>query len=205
MRMRRYNAPVRMTETRATDERGDSELVQAFQGGDEQAFTVIVDRYKQRLLRLAISVVRNQEDALDVLQDALVKVYHSLPRFRQSSALYTWLYRIVMNHAIDYIRRRPQVAIESTTEMLHELPDQNMSLRPDREMLNAELREHIFAAVDELPAKHKQVILLREVEGMSYRDIAAVVGCTEGTVMSRLFYGRERLRQVLEPYVKEGR
>jgi len=204
MRTRRYFAPLLMTDSRIADDRGDAELVTAFQRGDEQAFVTIVDRYKQRLLRLAMSVVRNQEDALDVLQDALIKVYHNLRTFRQSSALYTWLYRIVMNHAIDYVRRRPQALMESTSELLHELPDHRMSLRPEREALNAELRERIFAAVDALPPKHRQVILLREIEGMSYKDIAAVAGCNEGTVMSRLFYAREQLRQALEPYLKDG-
>lgn len=202
---RRSAAPLRMTDLPLADDRGDAELVTAFQRGDEQAFTVIVDRYKQRLLRLAMSVVRNQEDALDVLQDALIKVYHNLRSFRQSSALYTWLYRIVMNHAIDYVRRRPQAVVESTSELLHELPDQSPSLRPERALLNNELRERIFAAVDALPPKHRQVILLREIEGLSYKDIAAVTGCSEGTVMSRLFYARERLRQSLEPYLKEGK
>ncbi|MCX7847453.1 MAG: sigma-70 family RNA polymerase sigma factor [bacterium] len=188
----------------SADDRPDAELVAAFQHGDEQAFTTIVERYKHRLLRLALSVVRNDDDALDVLQDALVKAYHGLRAFRQSSTLYTWLYRIVMNHAIDYVRRRPQVVIESTSELLHDLPDTTPSVRPDRELMNAELRERIFAAVDKLPPKHRQVIILRELEGMSYKDIAAVVGCSEGTVMSRLFYARERLRQALEPYLKYG-
>lgn len=186
------------------DDRPDAELVAAFQHGDEQAFTVIVERYKHRLYRLALSVVRNEDDAMDVLQDSLVKAYHGLRAFRQSSTLYTWLYRIVMNHAIDHVRRRPHVHIESTADLPREIPDPSLSVRPDRELLNTELRERIFAALDALPPKHRQVIILRELEGMSYKDIAKVLKCSEGTVMSRLFYARERLRHALQPYLTHG-
>jgi RNA polymerase sigma-70 factor (ECF subfamily) len=193
-----------MDELKQPDASTDQELVAAFQAGDERAFVTIVDRYKHRLARLAQSVVRNQEDALDVVQDAFVKSYRALKRFRGSSALYTWLYRIVMNHAIDLVRRRPRVTIEAETDQLRELPDPQVITRPDREALNAELRDRIFKAVDSLPEKHRRVVLLREVEGLSYKEIAEVVGCNEGTVMSRLFYARERLREKLEPYLKSG-
>ena len=193
-----------MNDLPAADSRPDDILVAAFQAGDERAFVAIVDRYKHRLARLALSVVRNQEDALDVVQDAFIKSYRALKKFRGTSALYTWLYRVVMNHAIDYVRRRPRVVIESENDQLYELPDNVSALRPDREALNAELRSKIFAAVDSLPEKHRQVVILREVEGMSYKEIAEVTGCTEGTVMSRLFYARERLRKKLEPYLRSG-
>ena len=136
------------------------------------------------------------------MQDAFIKSYRALKKFRGTSALYTWLYRVVMNHAIDYLRRRPRVTIESETDQFYELPDTVNALRPDREALNAELREKIFAAVDSLPEKHRRVVILREIEGMSYKEIAEVTGCTEGTVMSRLFYGRERLRKKLKPYLR---
>jgi RNA polymerase sigma-70 factor (ECF subfamily) len=193
-----------MSERERYREMEDTALVDAFRAGDEEAFVEIVDRYKTRLMRLAQSVVHNEDDALDVLQEALIKAYRGLASFRGTSALYTWLYRIVMNQAIDFVRRRPSVTIESTSDMLRELPDTRGMAEPDRETLNTELRETIFAAIDRLPRKHREVILLREVEGLSYKEIAEVVGCNEGTVMSRLYYARERLRNQLEPYLREG-
>jgi RNA polymerase sigma-70 factor (ECF subfamily) len=193
-----------MTDNAVTEGPGDEELVAAFQQGDEQAFVTIVERYKHRLTRLAQSVVHNEEDALDVVQEALVKVYKGLNSFRSSSTLYTWLYRVVMNHAIDLVRRRGKVSFESTADMVYELPDTVDTSRPDKESLRTELRQMIFAAVDKLPEKQRSVILLREVEGLSYREIADVIGCSEGTVMSRLYYGREQLRKMLEPYLRDG-
>jgi RNA polymerase sigma-70 factor (ECF subfamily) len=193
-----------MTDSAVMEGPRDDELVAAFQAGDEQAFVVIVDRYKHRLTRLAHSVVHNEEDALDIVQEALIKVYKGLKRFRSSSTLYTWLYRVVMNHAIDKVRRRAKVVIESTSDMLYELPDSVDTTRPDKEALRAELHQKIFAAVDTLPEKQRTVVLLREVEGLSYKEIAQVTGCSEGTVMSRLYYGREQLRKLLEPYLQDG-
>ena len=188
----------------ARQERSDAELVAAFQGGDEQAFVDIVERYKLRLVRLAHSVVHEEEEARDVVQDALIKVYHKLPAFRGESSLYTWLYRIVMNHAIDSVRRRRGHLTEPIDEAVHQLADLRDGIRPDKEALRGELRQMIFAAVDELPEMHRRTILLREVEDLSYKEIADVMKCTIGTVMSRLFYARERLRAKLTPYLQEN-
>lgn len=185
------------------DARDDEALVEAFCRGDEQAFVALVDRYKHRLFRIALSVVRSHDDAEDVLQDALIKVYHSLPDFRSASKVYTWLYRIVMNKAIDYVRRRPQITREPQEEMLHELPDVTHDSQPDVAALRTELHDVIFDAIDTLPEKQRRVILLREVENLSYAEIADIVGCSEGTVMSRLYYARERVREVITPYLAE--
>jgi len=179
-------------------------LVAAFQKGDDRAFEEIVNRYKIRLMRLAQSVVHNEEDAWDILQEALVKVYKKLKTFKGASKLYTWLYRVVMNHAIDKVRRRPKVVITSTEDLLHEMSDKSVDSRPDTKALNKELKEQIFKAVDSLPEKHKKVVLLREVEDLSYKEIAEVLNCSEGTVMSRLYYAREKLRELLEPYLRMG-
>lgn len=184
------------------DPREDQKLVEDFQNGDESAFVVLVERYKHRLFRIALSVVRSHDDAEDVLQDALVKVYHGLNSFRSASKVYTWLYRIVMNKAIDYVRKRPHVAFEPQEEMLYELPDQRHDKQPDHAALSNELNDAIFAAIDDLPEKQRRVILLREVEDLSYGEIADIVGCSEGTVMSRLYYARERVREALTPYLE---
>lgn len=191
-----------MADTVTPEERSDEQLVTAFQAGEEPAFAVLVDRYKARLLRLAQSVLHDEEEAKDVLQDALIKVYHALGKFRGASSVYTWLYRIVMNQAIDHVRRRPEHAPEALDAHEYHLADASSATRPDKEMLRNELHQHIFAAVDELPVKHRETVLLREVEGLSYKEIAGVMKCSEGTVMSRLFYARERLREKLTPYLK---
>ncbi len=194
---------VEMLNSESSIERTDEMLVIAFQKGDESAFEEIVNRYKLRLMRLAQSVVHNEEDAWDILQEALIKVYKKLGNFKGDSKLYTWLYRVVMNQAIDKVRRRPKVLIMSSEELLHEMSDKSANSRPDKRVLNKELREHIFSAIDSLPEKHKKVVLLREVEDLSYKEIAGILNCSEGTVMSRLYYAREKLRELLEPYLKE--
>ena len=193
-----------MTQAVATDGPNDAELVAAFKHGDEQAFVTIVERYKHRLARLAQSVVHNEEDALDIVQESLIKAYHGLQKFRSSSTVYTWLYRIVMNHAIDFVRKMAKASFQSTADMVHELPDLSGTSQPHTEALRAELHRKIFAAVDLLPAKQREVVILREVEGLSYKEIAEVVGCSEGTVMSRLYYARDQLRKLLEPYITHG-
>ena len=189
---------------RGSEDQSDEELVTAFQEGNEQAFVTVVNRYKHRLTRLAWSVVHNEDDAMDVVQEAFIKVYKKLHAFRGSSKLYTWLYRIVMNHSIDYVRRRPSAVIMPSDDLPHELADTDKSTRPDEHALNVELRERIFQAVDKLPEKQKKTILLREVEDLSYNEIAEIMNCSVGTIMSRLYYGRERLRALLEPYLRDG-
>jgi len=188
----------------AAQEKSDEQLVNDFKNGDESAFVTIMNRYKLKLTRLAWSVVHNEDDAMDIVQDSFIKIYRKLQSFRGTSKLYTWLYRIVMNHSIDYIRKRPKAVIIPVDEMLREPPSKDKSTQPDVRLLNEELHQKIFEAVDKLPAKQKQVILLREVEDLSYNEIADIIGCSVGTVMSRLFYAREKLRTLLEPYIKDG-
>jgi len=182
----------------------DEQLVYAFRNGDEKAFTEIVFRYKHRLTRLAWSVVHNEDDAMDVVQESFIKVYRKLHSFQGTSKLYTWLYRIVMNHSIDYVRKRPAAIIVPVDEMLREPASKDKSMRPDINLLNKELNKRIFEAVDELPEKQKKTVILREVEDLSYNEIAEIMGCSVGTVMSRLYYAREKIRDILEPYVKDG-
>ena len=179
----------------------DEQLVYAFKNGDEKAFTTIIYRYKHRLTRLAWSVVHNEDDAMDIVQESFIKVYRKLHSFQGTSKLYTWLYRIVMNHSIDYVRRRPSAVFVPVDEMLREPASKDVSMRPDLNLLNKELNKKIFEAVDKLPEKQKKTVLLREVEDLSYNEIAEIMNCSVGTVMSRLYYAREKLRDILEPYV----
>ena len=188
----------------SVSEKTDEQLVDAFKNGDEKAFEIIIYRYKHRLTRLAWSVVHNEDDAMDIVQESFIKVYRKLHSFQGTSKLYTWLYRIVMNHSIDYVRKRPSAVIVSVDEMLHEPASRDKSMRPDINLLNKELNKKIFEAVDKLPEKQKKAVILREVEDLSYNEIAEIMSCTVGTVMSRLYYAREKLREILKSYVEDG-
>ena len=188
----------------SVSEQTDEQLVGAFRNGDEKAFTTIIYRYKHRLTRLAWSVVHNEDDAMDIVQESFIKVYRKLHSFQGTSKLYTWLYRIVMNHSIDYVRKRPSAVIVPVDEMMHEPASKDKSMRPDINLLNKELNKKIFEAVDKLPEKQKKAVILREVEDLSYNEIAEIMNCTVGTVMSRLYYAREKLRGILKSYVEDG-
>jgi len=188
----------------SVSDKTDEQLVDAFKNGDEKAFEIIIYRYKHRLTRLAWSVVHNEDDAMDIVQESFIKVYRKLHSFQGTSKLYTWLYRIVMNHSIDYVRKRPSATIVPVDEMLHEPASKDKSMRPDINLLNKELNKKIFEAVDKLPEKQKKAVILREVEDLSYNEIAEIMSCTVGTVMSRLYYAREKLREILKPYVEDG-
>ena len=188
----------------SVSDKTDEQLVDAFKNGDEKAFEIIIYRYKHRLTRLAWSVVHNEDDAMDIVQESFIKVYRKLHSFQGTSKLYTWLYRIVMNHSIDYVRKRPSAVIVPVDEMMHEPASKDKSMRPDINLLNKELNKKIFEAVDKLPEKQKKAVILREVEDLSYNEIAEIMSCTVGTVMSRLYYAREKLREILKPYVEDG-
>ena len=188
----------------SVSDKTDEQLVDAFRNGDEKAFETIIFRYKHRLTRLAWSVVHNEDDAMDVVQESFIKVYRKLHSFQGTSKLYTWLYRIVMNHSIDYVRKRPSAMIVPVDEMLHEPASKDKSMQPDIHLLNKELNKKIFEAVDKLPEKQKKAVILREVEDLSYNEMAEIMNCTVGTVMSRLYYAREKLRKILKSYVEDG-
>ena len=186
----------------SASEKTDEQLVDAFRNGDEKAFETIIYRYKHRLTRLAWSVVHNEDDAMDIVQESFIKVYRKLHSFQGTSKLYTWLYRIVMNHSIDFFRKRPKAVMVPVDDMLREPESKDKSMIPDMNLLNKELNTKIFEAVDELPEKQKKTVMLREVEDLSYNEIAEIMDCSVGTVMSRLYYAREKLRDILKPYVR---
>lgn len=186
----------------------DHELVKAVLAGDTSAYRGLVERYQGRIYAVIYGMVRNPEDARDLSQDAFVKAYHNLSRFRLQSSFYTWLCRIAMNVAIDHLRRRKVrqaeefddgVATHETGGVISLAHHRN---DPARELERKRLRERLAAALDELPEQQKQVIVLREVEGLSYKEIAEVVGIPEGTVMSRLYYARKKLQAALREEVE---
>ncbi|MDQ3564559.1 MAG: RNA polymerase sigma factor RpoE [Pseudomonadota bacterium] len=185
----------------------DAQLVKRVQKGDKKAFDLLVLKYQQRIIKLVSRYVRDPTDTLDVAQDAFLKAYRALPNFRGDSAFYTWLYRIAINTAKNYLvtqSRRPmdsesfrvegeQVELES---MLKDLAT------PESLLITDEIKETIAEAIEQLPDDLRTAINLREVEGLSYEEIADVMTCPIGTVRSRIFRAREaidhRLKALLE-------
>jgi RNA polymerase sigma-70 factor (ECF subfamily) len=183
-----------------SDER---ELIQRCIDGDVSAFEPLVERYRQRVWRLAYQILRDREDAWDCAQEAFVRAFHSLASFRGQSAFYTWLFRITVNVATDRQRARGAQArafgAERVPEEEWERTTPDPGARPDSAAVRAEQRERIRQALDALPPKARTIIMLSDVEGLSYREIAEVLRCPIGTVMSRLHNARKRLKALLGP------
>ena len=181
----------------------DREAVRRVQAGDTEAFEPLVEKYKRKVFRLAYQVLRDQEEALDVAQEAFVKAFRALPAFKGDSAFYTWLFRITMNVALD---RRRQRATRAKSLGAEDVPPEEWertatSTDPDPEDVatGAERRERIRKGLDSLSEHHRAIIILSDIEGLQYREIAEVLGIPMGTVMSRLHHARKRLREVLGP------
>jgi RNA polymerase sigma-70 factor (ECF subfamily) len=181
----------------------DREAVRRVQAGDREAFEPLVEKYKRKVFRLAYQVVRDQEEALDIAQEAFVKAYRALPAFKGDSAFYTWLFRITMNVALD---RKRQRATRARSFGAEDVPPEEWertatSSDPDPEDVasGAERRERIRKGLDSLSEHHRTIIILSDIEGLQYREIADVLGIPMGTVMSRLHHARKRLREILGP------
>ena len=181
----------------------DREVVRRVQAGETEAFEVLVEKYKRKTFRLAYGVLRDQEEALDVAQEAFVKAFRSLPKFKGDSAFYTWLFRITMNLALDRRRQRAARARSLGTE---DVPPEEWErtavatdASPDDEAASSERRARIARALESLSEHHRSIIILSDIEGLSYREIAEVLAIPMGTVMSRLHNARKRLREALGP------
>jgi RNA polymerase sigma-70 factor (ECF subfamily) len=187
-------------ESPGIDERA---LIQRCIAGDATAFEPLVEKYRQRVWRLAYQVLHDREEAWDVAQEAFVRAFHSLPSFRGQSAFYTWLFRITVNVATDRHRQRGAQARAFGPERVTEeewartTPDPGGG--PEQQAARKEQRERIRSALDALPPKARTIIMLSDVEGLSYREIAEVLNCPIGTVMSRLHNARKRLKTLLGP------
>lgn len=183
----------------------DWELVQRTREGDREAFRTLVERYQRKMVGVAVGMLRDPDDALDVVQEAFAKAYQNLARFKGDSSYYTWLYRITVNLCIDHQRREGRTARLpiSTTDESNDASaavvpaDESVRGDPVRGVQDAELRARIERAMAELTPEHRAVILLREVEGLSYDEISQALDCPKGTVMSRLHYARRHLQDKL--------
>jgi RNA polymerase sigma-70 factor (ECF subfamily) len=189
----------------------DLALVRRAQAGDRGAFRKLFDLYHRRVFQMAVAMLRNPQDANDVVQEAFVRVHRHLPDFQGNSSFYTWLYRISMNLVYDQLRRRKtqrQVDYDDTLGRAEEGVDQSHltpvvdGSDPARNAARKELAGEIQAALATLPEHHRQVILLREVEGLSYEEIAKIMNVPKGTIMSRLFHARRKMQRALAGYVE---
>lgn len=188
----------------------DAELITAVLAGDSNSFRPLVERYQGRLFAMVCGMVRNPEDARDITHLTFVKAWQNLKSFRIDSSFYTWIYRIAMNQAIDHVRRNKRRKTSAFDEAVGARDEDGTMLEqhhvdnPARALQRKELHEKIYAALDELSEEAREVILLREVEGFSYKEIADTMNIPEGTVMSRLFYARKKLQAILKGEREEG-
>jgi RNA polymerase sigma-70 factor (ECF subfamily) len=182
-------------------ERPDADLIREAQKGSHRAYEELVRRYSERAYRAAYRVVRDAQIAEDVLQEALLKAYQSLRKFENRSSFYTWLYRITVNLALDRQRRvKRAAAVEWSDEVAHQVEPRGTVYKPANPELAAErvqVLELVSDGIQELPDGQREVLLLREVEGLSYEEIAETMEISKGTVMSRLHYARRKLTAFL--------
>ena len=187
--------------------REDAEWVLKAQSGDTRAFDKLVTKHRGKIYAMIVNMVKNDADAWDLSQEAFVKAWKALPKFEARARFTTWLFRISHNVVYDWMRKR---RIESEGELNDELFDAGridssasttpqQDKRPDEAMEQSELQKQIKDALDKLSPDHREVILLREVQGMDYKEIAEVTENSMGTVMSRIFYARKKLQTYLQP------
>ena len=187
----------------------DQILVQRVKDGDKKAFDVLVLKYQHRIISLVSRYVSDSGDAMDVAQEAFIKAYRAMKNFRGDSAFYTWLYRIAINTAKNYLvaqKRRPPLSDIDATDAEQFAGDTRLKDRatPEHELLREEIEQTINAAIAQLPDDLRTAIILRELENMSYEEIASTMECPIGTVRSRIFRAREAIDEKLRPLI-EGR
>jgi RNA polymerase sigma-70 factor, ECF subfamily len=186
----------------------DQALVARCQRGDREAFRLLFKKYQRRAFALALGVVHNPDDALDVVQEAFLRAHRHLDRFEGNASLYTWLYRIVMNVSIDHLRRQGRAQTVDYDDTVAHMEDgtpadmaalvpQLIGGNPARELQRREIREQLDAALARLSANHRAVLIMREVDGLSYEEMAQVMRCSKGTIMSRLFHARRYMQKYL--------
>ena len=183
----------------------ERELVRRCQAGQSEAFDELVIRYRTRVFAMIYNMVHNEQDAWDLAQESFVKAWKSIKRFRGHSSFYTWIYRIVMNVTIDWLRKKQIKAGGAEFDDAVQMKDIDPASRtvpkadplPHERMEHAEVRARIDRAIKQLSPEHRAVILMKEIEGMQYHEIAETLGCSIGTVMSRLFYARKKLQHLL--------
>lgn len=193
---------VRMSEAQV-----DQLLVERVQKGDKHAFDLLINKYQHRIVSLVARYVNDHAEALDVAQEAFIKAYRALGNFRGDSAFYTWLYRIAINTAKNWLvaqKRRPPASDIDAVEAEQYDSDSRLKDKgtPENELLREEIRQTIYRSIAELPEDLRTAIVLREMEGMSYEEIATTMECPIGTVRSRIFRAREAIDEQLRPLIE---
>ncbi len=186
------------------EENSDAVLVARVQKGDKKAFDILVRKYQHKLAKLISRYIQDPSEVMDVSQEAFIKAYRALPKFRGDSAFYTWLYRIAINTAKNHLvakGRRPQsVDIDADEGQRFEtIPKLRDNATPERLILRDEIGRVIFQSIEELPDDLRTAITLRELDGLSYEEIAEAMDCPIGTVRSRIFRAREAIDSKLKP------
>jgi RNA polymerase sigma-70 factor, ECF subfamily len=185
-------------------EQVDKDLVRRVQNGDKKAFDILVRKYQHKIIQLISRYIKDPSEALDVAQESFIKAYRALPRFRGDSAFYTWLYRIAINTAKNYLVARSRKLADYEIDVADaEQFEGSARLRnndtPEHLLLTAEIAQTIRQAIDDLPEELRIAISLRELEGMSYEEIAQAMDCPVGTIRSRIFRAREAIDKKLSP------
>lgn len=201
------NLALAVVRDRMAGAEADRLLVQRVQAGDSAAFNALVLKYQQRVFKLVSRYVRDREEALDVTQEVFVRAYKALGGFRGESAFYTWLYRIAVNAAKNAVGAASRNPVEGSldvddlelTEVQSKLTDVSS---PERQLYADELKRTINEAIQALPAELRRAILLREIEGLSYEEIAEIMKCPVGTVRSRIFRAREAISTRIKPLLE---
>jgi len=185
----------------ATRSMNDEVLITLFQSGDEKVFRLLVERYEDRIRNLVYSIFRNDEYLDDIAQDIFIKAYEGLKKFRFNSSFYTWLYRIAVNTCRDELRKRKTrrfLSFESLSESMQQYVHAKNSVLPQ----DGELKDILAEYLGKLPDKYRLPIVLKDIQGLSYEEIASVLECEMGTVKSRLSRARSMMRDYLRPYLE---
>jgi RNA polymerase sigma-70 factor (ECF subfamily) len=186
----------------------DAVYVQRAQDGDISAFDYLVNKYRERLFSIVYNMTSNREDAADLTQEAFIKAFSSIKRFRGKSSFFTWLYRIAVNTALSHLKRnrfRRFFSLEnindeaSSTEIVEAL---SVKTKTEKGAMISELQERLNEALQKLSPKHRTVVVLFEIEGLSHQEISDVMNCSVGTVRSRLHYAKQQLQAYLQDYLK---
>lgn len=218
MNKRRQQASIssdgKATDTEVDDARAeDRALVDAARAGDHDAFRQLFERYHRRAFSLAYGMLHNTDDALDIVQEGFIKAHRYLDKFQGTSSFYTWFYRIVMNLAIDHIRKHKRARHVDFNDAIAHLEQDApvgeeallpkiLGQNPGKSLARKQIREQIAEALATLSDNHRAVLVMRELEGLSYEEMAQVMECSKGTIMSRLFHARRNMQKQLLQFME---
>ncbi len=179
----------------------EKEIVRLSREGSEEAFAELVKKYRIKVFNLAFSLTRDRDVADDLAQEAFIKAYYALPRFQSRSGFGTWLYRIAINHARDYLRKKSrmiQISIDNIKES--SILQEDKTMKEEKESAEAQRKKFVHQSILSLPEKHQVILSLRDIQGFSYEEISKILKISPGTVDSRIYRARKMLRKKLAPF-----